>query len=288
MIAKLAEQHPITVLCRTLGVARSGYDAWATRGESARVVADRQLLEEIRQLHVQSKERLGSEKTWHMLRKAGVKCGRHRVARLRRENGIFAKRRLAQLRKRAYTMTSPPAPDRLQRDFTAQMLNQIWVGDLTYIRTREGWLYLAVILDLYSRKVIGWSMDSSPKEAVHTNALKMALTGRRPGAGLIHHSDRGVQYRSRKYLGLLAKHEAITSMNGTSFPQDNAVAESFFATLKNELVHYETFETRDEARLAIVDYIEAFYNRYRIHQSLGYKTPDEVERNALSPNDGVH
>ena len=149
---------------------------------------------------------------------------------------------------------------------------------MTFIRTREGWLHLAVLLDLFPRRVVGWAMDQRPGQALHVGALTMALQHRRPAPGLIHHTDRGSQYNSSIYREVMAAHGIVPSMNGRKVPQDNAVAESFFSTLKNELIHHRDFKTRDEARAAIFDYIELFYNRKRIHQSLGYRTPEQVER----------
>lgn len=278
LIKKHSPEHAIAVLCRTLEVSRNGYQQWLHHGESRRAKADRTLVKAIKKVHKEAREAYGAVKTWRELRGSGIACGKHRVGRLRREHGICTKRRQAQLRKHRYTFTHPAANDLLQRQFKAERPNQVWVGDMTFVRTLEGWLHLAVLLDLYSRKVIGWAMDASPGQSLHTNALCMALRQRKPRPGLIHHSDRGTQYRTGAYSKLLADHGVRASMNGTAFPQDNAVAESFFSTLKNELVHHQTFRSRSEARSAIFKYIETFYNRVRLHQGLGYRTPEQVEQ----------
>lgn len=174
--------------------------------------------------------------------------------------------------------TPEAAPDLLNRQFQAAAPNRIWVGDMTFIRTRQGWLHLAVLLDLFSRKVVGWSMGARPNGALHESALQMALEQRRPQAGLIHHTDRGLLYRTARYRAQMAQAKIRPSMNGRKTAYDNAVAESFFSNLKNEWVHHHDFNTREEATLAIFDYIECFYNRQRLHQALAYQTPVEVER----------
>ena len=265
-------------LCALLQVSRSGFHAWLNRPVCARVNADRKLLVEIRRVHVEHREIYGGVKTWLELNTRGIPCGKHRVARLRRTHGIEAKRRQRQRLTVEHHKVAAPAPDLLVRRFHAPKPNRVWSGDMTFIRTREGWLHLAVLLDLFSRRVVGWAMDHRPGQVLHVGALTMALQHRRPAAGLIHHTDRGPQYNSSAYREVLAMHGVVASMNGRKVPQDNAVAESFFSTLKNELVHHCDFRTRDEARAAIFDYIELFYNRKRIHQSLGYRTPEQVER----------
>jgi transposase InsO family protein len=261
-----------------LKVSRSGFHAWLTRRPCARAEADRELTAAIRRVHLEYRGVYGSVKTWRTLKARSVACGKHRVARLRREHGIEAKRRARQRTSAQYRKTAPPAPDLLQGCFQAASPNRVWAGDMTFIRTREGWLHVAVLLDLYSRRVVGWSMDERPGLDLHVGALRMALEHRRPPAGLIHHTDRGGLYSAGAYRQMLIDHGACPSMNGRKVPQDNAVAESFFSNLKNELVHHCDFRTRDEARMAIFDYIEVFYNRQRIHQTLDYRTPEQVER----------
>lgn len=276
-IAANCRQHGVALLCDTLGVSRTGYYDWRDRKASKRARANESLLIDIRRLHVEYRENYGGVKTWKALNSAGIACGKHRVARLRREHGIEAKRRRRHRLTVEHHKTAAPAPDLVVRQFAAPRPDRIWVGDMTFIRTREGWLHLVVLVDLFSRRVVGWAMDSRAGQEVHLSALRMALAQRQPGKGLIHHTDRGVQYRGNEYRELLAASGLIASMNGRKVPQDNAVAESFFSNLKNELVHHCDFRTRDDARSAIFEYIELFYNRKRIHQSMGYRTPVQVE-----------
>ena len=272
------QQFAVAKLCRLLAVSRSGFHAWLDRPASARKILDEQLLVDIRRVHIEHRQAYGAAKTWRTLNARGIACGKHRVARLRRDAGIEAQRQRRQRIMIEHHKTAAAAPDLLQRHFTVPIPNRIWAGDMTFIRTREGWLHLAVLLDLCSRKVVGWAMDQRPGQILHLGALRMALMQRRPPPGLIHHTDRGPQYNTFAYRDLLRAHGVRASMNGRKVPQDNAVAESFFSTLKNELVHHVDFRTRDEARAAIFDYIELFYNRKRIHQSLGYCSPEQFER----------
>ena len=274
-------EHRLTRLCRTLGVSRSGYYAWRTRPASARATANARLLEQIQRLHRQTKARYGALKVWHALQLAGVRCGRHRVARLRRQHGLLAQRiRRFRVMIERHEF-SPPAPNRLQRIFVAPAANRLWAGDLTAIATRAGWLYLAVLLDLYSRRVIGWAMSAKPDQHVALQALRMALDHRRPARGLIHHSDQGALYTSVAYQRLLAQRGLIASMSRKGNCFDNAVVESFFSTLKNELVHDQRFHTREAAQAAVFEFIEVFYNRQRLHQTLGYASPMEFEARRL-------
>jgi putative transposase len=270
--------HAVARLCAMLQVSSSGFHAWLKRPPCARIQADHQLLVDIRRLHVEYRENYGGVKTWLELNRRGIVCGKHRVARLRRAHGIEARRRRRHRLTVEHHKTPAPAPDLVLRRFTAPAPNRVWAGDMTFIRTREGWLHLAVLLDLFSRRIVGWAMDHRPGHILHVNALTMALQHRRPAAGLVHHTDRGPQYSGNAYREVLDAYGVIASMNGRKVPQDNAVAESFFSTLKNELVHHCDLRTRDEARAAIFEYIETFYNRKRIHQSLGYRTPEQVER----------
>jgi transposase InsO family protein len=271
------ERFPVARLCRVLAVSRSGFHAWVNRPVSVRCLTDQKLLVDIRRVHLEHRSAYGGVKTWIALNERGIVCGKHRVARLRREAGIEPRRTQRQRTTVEYHKTAAPAPDLLVRRFAAPWPDRVWAGDMTFIRTREGWLHLAVLLDLYSRKVVGWAMDQRPGQILHLGALKMALAQRRPEPGLIHHTDRGPQYSTSAYRGLLQTHGLRPSMNGRKVPQDNAVAESFFSNLKNELIHHCDFRSRDEARMAIFDYIEIFYNRKRIHQSLGYRTPEQIE-----------
>lgn len=258
-------EHRLSGLCRALGVSRSGYYAWRQRPLSARATANARLLVQIQQLHRQTKERYGAVKLWRALLAVGVRCGRHRVARLRRVHGLEARRTRRFRLVLEQHQFAPPAP------------NRIWAGDLTAIATRAGWMYLAVIMDLYSRRVIGWAMSRRPDQHLALTALQMALTHRRPPSGLIHHTDQGATYTSGAYQRQLRQTGLVASMSRKGNCFDNAVVESFFSTLKNELVHEQTFHTRDEAQAAVFEFIEAFYNRQRLHQTLGYVSPVQFE-----------
>lgn len=270
------QQFRVARLCRALHVSRSGYYDWQRREPSARQQEDVKLLAAIEQTHQTCRQAYGAEKTWRALNANGVACGKHRVARLRRQAGIEALRKQRFRRLEKHSLLGP-APNRLQRQFTVQCPNKVWVGDITVVPTRTGWLYLAVLLDLYSRSVIGWSTAEKADRRLLVHALQMALARRRPDPGLLHHSDRGAQYSSAEYRGMLKDHGIIISMSAKGDPYDNAVAESFFSNLKNELTHHKVFHSREHARLAIFNYIEVFYNRQRIHQGLGYRTPAQVE-----------
>lgn len=266
-----------SAMCRVLQVSRSGYYDWMKRSPSKRSIANTTLLTHIQTVHQQFRQAYGAVKTWKHLNHIGVVCGKHRVASLRAKAGIEA------MRKRRFRVTvehhkmPAPAPDLLQRQFSSTSPNRVWVGDMTFVRTRQGWLHLAVLLDLYSRKVVGWSFGAKADTALHQAALSMAITQRQPKAGLVHHTDRGSVYHAAPYREQLAQTKIIQSMNGKKTAYDNAVAESFFSNLKNEWVHHHDFKSREEAQLAIFDYIECFYNTQRMHQSLGYLTPVEME-----------
>ena len=270
--------HHVSTLCEVLQVSRSGYYDWLDRAESMRVQQDRQLLVHVRRTHLQNRQTYGARKTWRALNDEGIVCGRDRIARLRRTHGIEALRRRRFRTITEHHKTAPPAPDLLERRFTANEPNQIWVGDITFIRTRQGWLFLAVLVDLFSRRIVGWAMGGRATEALALQALEMALQRRAPQGEVIHHTDRGAQYAATGYRARMKEAGINPSMNRGKNPRDNAVAESFFSNLKNELVHHRDFRTHDEARAAIFDYMEVFYNRKRIHQSLGYKTPAQFER----------
>ena len=269
--------HPVGRLCRVLGVSRSGYYAWRTRPESARSQANAQLLATIRQLHAQTKERYGAVKLWHALRAAGIRCSRHRVARLRHLHGITA-RRVRRFRTMVeHHQLPPPAPNRLPQLVPLSTVNRVWAGDLTTIATRAGWLYLAVVLDLYSRRIVGWAMGAKPDRHLAVAALTMAVARRQPRPGLIHHTDQGPQYASQAYRQLLERQGLTPSMSRKGRCADNALVESFFSTLKNELVHDRDYRTREEAQAEVFEFVEIFYNRQRLHQSLGYRSPVTFE-----------
>ncbi|MGH6781916.1 MAG: IS3 family transposase, partial [Sphingomonadaceae bacterium] len=279
-------QHPahhLARLCVALGVSRSGYYAWLRRPESPRQQRDRQLVAAIQALHTRMRERYGAIKTWRALTAAGLVCGRHRVARLRRLHGIEARRTRRFRVMTEHHQLPPPAPNRVRPGLHVVRPDHVWAGDLTAVPTRAGWLYVAVVLDLYSRRVVGWAMSAKPDQQVVARALTMALTHRRPGPGLLHHTDQGAPYASLSYRALLAAHGLIASMSRKGNCYDNATVESFFSTLKNELVHERDYRSREEAQMEIFEYIEIFYNRERIHQNLKYVSPVQFESDNLSP-----
>jgi len=277
-IRQHAQDLGVQPLCCALQVSRSGYYNWLQRKPSRRAVEDQALLGHIQAAHARHRKAYGALKTWRYLNAAGIACGKHRVARLRKEAGIEAQRKKRFRLTVEHHHTPKAAPDLLQRQFHAAAPNRAWVGDMTFIRTRQGWLHLAVLLDLYSRKVVGWAMGDRATTALHQAALSMAIMQRRPGPGVVHHTDRGAVYSAPSYREQMAQAGMRPSMNGKKTAYDNAVAESFFSNLKNEWVHHHDFKTREEAKLAIFDYIECFYNRNRLHQAMNYQTPDEVER----------
>lgn len=270
-------QYPLVMMCRLLEVRRSTYYAWRRRPESRRTKEDRRLVIEIELSHKASDRTYGSPRVHEDLQEQGIRCGRKRVARLMRENGIRAK----QARRFKATTDSdhndPVAPNLLDREFHVDVPDRVWVADLTYIWTREGWLYLAVILDLFSRRVVGWSMSKRITSQLTLEALSVALCSRKPSPGLLHHSDRGSQYTCGDYRDVLDEHGVLCSMSRKGDCWDNAVAESFFKTLKVERVNDRDYWTREEAQTDIIDYIERFYNRKRRHSYLGYVSPAEYE-----------
>lgn len=272
---------PVRVMCAVLEVSAGGYYAWRNRAESKRTMANRQLLGEIRRIHLESSGTYGSPRIHAVLRHTGQPVGRSRVETLMRRAGL---RGLAALPRRARTTDSrhnyPIAPNRLARNFTARMPNQVWLADLTYIATGEGWLYLAAILDVCTRKIVGWSMRDTLHTEIALDALAMALARQRPGPGLLHHSDRGIQYAAEAYRQTLAAAHITPSMSRKGNCWDNAPMESFFHTLKTERVHHRVYATKDQARRDLFAYIEGFYNSHRLHSTLGYRSPAERERAA--------
>lgn len=270
--------YAVKRMCQVLGVQRSGYYAWRKRKPSTREQANQALLALITTEHTKSRKTYGSPRLHVILRRQGVLCGRNRVARLMRLHGIVARK------KRRHTPHTTqrqagviPAPNRLNQDFTASAPNRKWVSDFTYIETAEGWLYLAVVLDLFSRMVIGWAMRAKMDVELVESALRMALLGRHPPAGLLHHSDQGSQYTSTAYLNCLNAALAELSMSGAGNCYDNAVMESFFSTLKTECVT-GIFLTHAQARTVIFEYMEVWYNRQRLHSTLGYLSPVDFEQ----------
>jgi putative transposase len=268
----------VTRLSRVLSVSRSGFYAWRRRPEGVRSRERRELLGAIRKIHEEVDQVYGAPRMVRELRADGHRCARHRVARIMRSAGLRARRRLG---RRPRTTDSkhalPVAPNVLSQKFTVEVPDRVWVGDITYLRTGEGWLYLAVLLDLYSRRVVGWALDRNIDRSLALRALTMALDRRRPDPALLHHTDRGSQYASTDYQLELEEAGLRCSMSRKGNCYDNAVAESFFATLKKELAHHRRWRTRDEATPAIVEYIEGFYNRRRRHSALGYRSPVEYE-----------
>jgi putative transposase len=272
--------YPLDVLCATLRVSRSGYYAWRQRQPGPRAQRRQILTGQIQAVHQQHRQVYGSPRIYQVLLTQGIKVCQNTVAKLMKYLGIKAKTKRRFVPRTTDSAHQQPVADNLlDRQFTATLPNTKWVTDITYIPTDEGWLYLAGVLDLYSRKVVGWSMAQHLKSDLVEDALRMALVRRRPdpGAGLLHHSDRGVQYACADYQMLLEAHGLTCSMSGKGDCYDNAVMESFWATLKTELVHQQHYATRDQARQAIFEYIEVFYNRQRLHSSLGYQSPETFE-----------
>jgi putative transposase len=272
------EEFPVRLMCEMLEVSDSGYYAWKARPVCARAQRRDQLIEQIRQVHEESRGSYGSPRITVDLKEAGVKVCENTVARYMRQDGLFVTPR-----RRFVPQTTnsdhphPIAANLLDQDFAAEAPDQKWVCDLTCVWTDEGWLYLSVVLDLFSRRVVGWSMSDHLRGDGVAEALEMALARRKPQAGLLHHSDRGVQYACGDYRALLANHGLTASMSRTGNCYDNAVAESFFGTFKCELVHRLRYRTRAEARSSIFEWIECWYNRRRRHSSLGYLSPEAFE-----------
>ncbi len=283
-IARHRTAFPVRLMCRVLEVSPAGFYAAQHRPPSARSCANARLTVHIRAVHAQSRRRYGAPLIHAELQATGIPCGRHRVARLMQQDGLRAKR----ARKFVVTTQSghaqPVAPNVLARQFTPAAWpdrDRGWVGDITYIPTREGWLYLAVLLDLASRRVVGWACGSTLAHELPLAALRMALGHRRPPPGAVVHSDRGAQYACAAYQALLAGHGLVASMSRAGDCWDNAVAESFFATLKGDLVVDADWPTRRDATVALCEYIDVWYNRQRRHSSLGYRSPVQYEREVL-------
>jgi putative transposase len=273
--------HRVATLCRMLRVSRAGYYAWRTRPESRRAQTSRTMLVHIRAAYRRHARRYGSPRIWHELRRDGVAIGRHRVARLMRLDGLRARS------KRRFRVTTDSrhglrvAPNRVARRFMAARPNQLWLGDITYLWTKEGWMYLACLLDVYSRRIVGWSLDETLDASVACRVLREALATRRPPRGLVHHSDRGVQYASDDYQRLLTQYGVVGSMSRKGDCWDNAPMESFFATLKRELVGEDPFLSKAAVEQSIAQYI-AYYNRERLHSALDYFSPEEYESSAAA------
>jgi transposase InsO family protein len=278
-IASQQEQFTVRRMCQVLGVSPSGYYAWRKRRPSAREMANQALMTEIRAIHKESRETYGSPRIYHALRKRGIRCGEHRVARLMRQHQLCAKQTRRFRRTTQPHATRPALPNLLPQGWQPERPDHLWVADITYIPTDEGWLYLASLLDRFSRRIVGWAMEGRLTASLTQQALQMALQQRRPSLALIHHSDHGSQYSEHTYQTLLLAHRVQASMGRTGNCFDNAHKESFFGTLKRELIHHQHYRTRAEARSAVFAFIEGFYNTHRLHSALGYLTPQEFETN---------
>jgi putative transposase len=276
--------HRVSAMCRVLKVSKSGFYGWRGRAPSARARADARLTEKIVLIHRDSRGTYGAPRIHFELRTLGVRCARKRVARLMREAGLFGcggRRREARTTLRSRSECSPHAPDLVKRNFAPQAPDRLWVADITYVRTWEGWLYLAFVLDTYSRKIVGWSMANNLRTELVLDAVNMAIYTRQPSPGLIHHSDRGSQYTSVEFGKRLREEGLVPSMGSVADAYDNSMAESFVSTLKRELIHRHSWANRQMARSAIFEYIEGFYNARRRHSALGQLSPSEYEEARL-------
>lgn len=269
-------------MCATLGVSRSGYYSYRSRSKSKREIEREKLLKEIRIVFQSSRELYGSPRITAALLSKGIECNKKRISRIMRSNGIKAKT----VRKYKATTNSkhklPVAKNLLNQKFEVKQPNKVWTGDITYIWTKMGWLYLAVVLDLYSRRVIGWDIDKYMTKDLVIKALKKAVFNRKLNTNIIFHSDQGIQYASNEFRSVLDKEGIQQSMSRKGNCYDNAVSGSFFHTLKTELVYFEKYDSREDAKLSIFEYIEVFYNRIRIHSSIGYKSPTQFENQILT------
>ena len=276
-IEKHQDRYSVGRVCTLLGVSRSGYYAWKKRRPSQREQINQVLINHIRRIHKMSRKAYGSPRVYAQLKKQGYACNQKTIARLMHQDGLKGQRKYRKVITTNSKHSFPVAPNVLNREFQADKPNQKWVADITYIPTEEGWLYVAGILDLFSRKIVGWDMSSQIDATLVERALRMALYQRQPEKGLLHHSDRGVQYASHQIRNILASNQIQVSMSGRGDCYDNAVIESFWGTLKNEWVHHQKYKTRSQARTDIFSYIEGFYNTVRLHSTLGYLSPVEFE-----------
>lgn len=271
------QEFPVTRMCKVLEVSTSGYYTWRSRPKSQRRETNERLIRKIHEIYRTSRRTYGSPRIHVSLNQSGEPCGLNRVARLMTEQGISAKKR------KMYVVTTdskhdmPIAENLLNRVFETENPNEVWLSDITYIRTLEGWLYLAAVIDLYSRRIVGWAMEGHMRVSLTLSALNMAIEQRRPGPQLLHHSDRGSQYAAKDYRDVLDNYKMIGSMSRKANCWDNAPMESFFDTLKSELIHRYQYETQAQARSAIFEYIECFYNRERMHTSIGNMSPIAYE-----------
>lgn len=274
----MQHQYPLSTLCAALEVSRSGYHAWRSRAPSPRQQADQRLASQIRQVHQDSRATYGSPRVTAALRRAGTRISRKRVARLMRTERLCGRVRRRFVPRTTHSEHSLPiAPNHLAQLAPPQQPGRVWVSDITYVPTDEGWLYVAGVLDLYSRRLVGWAFAGSLETHLPLDALRMALGQRAVSSGLLHHSDRGSQYASTAYRSALQEAGVRCSMSRRACCYDNAAMESFWSTLKNELVHRRRFATRAQACAALFEWIEVFYNRQRLHSALGYKSPVDFE-----------
>jgi transposase InsO family protein len=275
------KEFPVSFMCGIFCVSKGGYYAWRKRDNSAKDAKALKLLRAIEDVHRSSRKNYGSPRVYQQLKGMGHEVGKTTVERTMKKHGIRAKT------KRKFRTTTdskhnlPVAPNLLARNFSPEKPNQTWAGDITYVWTREGWMFLAVIVDLFSRQVVGWSLDKTMTKELVCSALRQAYFRRKPGTGLIFHSDRGSQYCSKEFRLLLKEYKMLQSQSRKANCWDNACVESFFHTLKTELIYHEDFETRAQAHDAIFEWVEAFYNRQRLHSTLGYKSPVDFERGSL-------
>jgi putative transposase len=273
---------PVQLMCKVIEASRSGFYRWMKKQRGYIRPYDRYLLIRIKEAYQQSNGTYGSRRIYKQLKRCGVHCYLNQIEKIMKDNGIKAKTR------RRFRITTNSkhnlkiSPNLLQRNFSTSEINKVWVGDITYIWTRQGWLYLSTVIDLFSRKVVGWSLDRRMTKSLVISSLKAALDLRRPTQGLIFHSDRGSQYASDDFRDILRDNDAVPSMSRKGNCWDNAVAESFFKTIKSELIYWHNFQTRAEAELRIFEYIELFYNRQRLHSTINYMSPDAFENRCLS------
>ena len=275
------KDFPVSFMCGMFGVSRGGYYSWRHRDHSRQDALELKLLRAIEDVHRSSRKNYGSPRIYRQLKGMGHAVGKTKVERVMKKHGIRAKT------KRKFRVTTdskhklPVAPNLLARNFSPAKPNQTWAGDITYVWTREGWLFLAVIVDLFSRQIVGWSLDKTMTRELVLSALRQAYFRRKPGTGLVFHSDRGSQYCSKEFRRQLTEYRMVQSQSRKANCWDNACVESFFHTLKTELVYHEDFQTRDEAQCVIFEWVEAFYNRQRLHSTLGYLSPVDFERRSL-------
>ena len=276
----MKEEHSIRALCLALEVSASGYYDWHHSKTSLRRLEDEQLKEKIQRIHRDSRQTYGAPRVQMHLRQQGQRHGRNRIARLMRQQGVFGRQnKRYRLRTTDSHHEEPIAPNRLAMVPAATRPNQIWAADITYVGTAQGWVYVAAIVDLYSRRVVGWAVSQQIDTALVLSALNMALCHRQPPAGLIFHSDRGVQYASLEYRRALEMARLLASMSRKANCYDNAMMEAFWSTLKVELIYRREFDNQTQVRQALFEYIEVFYNRHRLHSALGYRTPAGFENN---------